>query len=333
MNELCAIINKCFSNGIFPDCLKLATITPIFKKGDRSDFRNYRPISVLPLLSKIFERLLYNRLLDYCTSNSILTPFQFGFRPKLTTQDATLNLTEYLYEALNNKEIAVSVFIDYSKAYDTVNHGILLKKMEKYGINGIALDLIKNYLTNRKQCVRIKSEISSYNNISIGIPQGSVLGSIFFLLYINDFPNIDQNFKPTMFADDSTISVRDKSEYNLFSRVNTVLSNFFSWTVCNRLSLNIEKTSYMITTNRLNVNIPPLEINGISLKFVKCTKFLGIGLDSDLKFKTHITHVYSKISKSIGVLNRLKKFVPINIMCKLYYSNISIPLILQPSMG
>ena len=196
--------------------MKKATITPVHKKSDTLKCQNYRPISVLPFFSKIFERYLYDRLCEFFEKNSLFSSFQFGFRKGLSTQDAILNLTEYLYETLNNKEIAICIFIDYQKAFDTINHKILLSKLVKYGIRGKPLELFRDYLSNRQQRVKVGDFCSEFTNVSIGIPQGSILGSLLFIIYINEFPKISNCMSSTIFADDTTITFRSKSIEDLF---------------------------------------------------------------------------------------------------------------------
>ena len=188
------IINTSFLSGVFPQSQKHAIVVPIFKKGVQTDPSNFRPISILPIFSKIFERCIYDRLLNFIDQNSILSPNQFGFQRKKSTEDAILKFSEYSYETLNHKHYSINVFIDFQKAFDTLNHRILLRKLNAYGIRGIPLKLISNYLSNRTQAVKVSDSISSRRKISIGIPQGSTLSSVLFLLYVNDLPSISSRF-------------------------------------------------------------------------------------------------------------------------------------------
>ena len=207
------------------------------------------------------------------------------------------------------------------KAFDMVNFEIILRKLFVYGIRGASLQLLRSYLCNRTQCVRIGSSISTTRVISCGVPQGSVLGPLLFLLYINDLADVD-NAHLTLFADDTTIACCHTDHVSLISNANEILSSINDWTINNRLSLNIPKTAAILFTNRLNVIDESLELNisGVNVNFVDAFKFLGIQLDSKLNFKPHIDFICSKLSKSTGMLFRVSKIVPQSIMIKLYYA-------------
>ena len=317
---ICDLINLSFSKAVFPRVLKLATIIPIFKKGDSFTLGNYRPISILPTLSKVYEKCLYNRLLSFFTKHSILINNQFGFRRNISTSDAVTQLTEYQYNVLNSREIAINVFVDFQKAFDTISRNILLLKLKKYGIRGLPLMLLESYLGGRQQCVRVNGVCSPFCATTYGVPQGSILGPLLFLIYVNDMPNISSNFSPVLFADDTTLCFRGENIENLVELCNNELHKFSQWCVGNRLSLNLDKTFCIVVTNR-NINCDiQVSINNRFLQLETSGRFLGMIFDNRLKFKEHIEMICKKISRSIGILYRLRNYLPLSTMTSLYYS-------------
>ena len=315
------LINESIQQSIFPDILKIGIITPIFKEGDKKQVSNYRPITVLPLISKIFERYIASRLTKYLSKYSIITPQQYGFQKGLSTTDAIINLTEHIYTALNNREHNCTVLIDFKKAFDTVNHSILLQKLKFYGIRGEPHKLFTSYLTNRKQAVKIGETISDYKSVTIGVPQGSVLGPLLFLLYVNDLPNASNKLKTILFADDTTLSLNGANHQDLTTDINSELIKIKDWTQANRLSLNLKKTYALTITNRRHDTVAQsIVMNDKVVKPVHQTKLLGITLDSNITFEEHIHNIGNKISKSIGIIYKIKSLVPKSVLMNLYYS-------------
>ena len=209
---LTKLINESFRTGVFPDTLKVACVIPIFKKGDKDDLGNYRPISLLPIITKIFEKAIKNQIVKYLEKHEILNKYQYGFREKLSTSDAILRFTEHTLDCFENGRYSASLFCDLSKAFDCVSHAILLKKLNTFNFNASSIKLIKSYLENRKQSVRLEDEISSELYVKAGVPQGSILGPVLFLIYINDLPNALGNIACLLYADDTTLSM---SHHNL----------------------------------------------------------------------------------------------------------------------
>ena len=223
------INNQSLLEGVFPNALKIAKVVPIFKNGDLKCVTNYRPISVLPAFSKITEKIVYKRLYKYISDNSILHQNQFGFREKLSTSMALLELIDKLSEAVDDKLTTIGVFIDLAKAFDTVDHGILLRKLQHYGIRGIALDWFRSYLTDREQFVVIGNCESSCARISCGVPQGSILGPVLFLLYINDLNYASKLLQTIMFADDTNLFLTGNSLDVIEKQMNDELEVISEW--------------------------------------------------------------------------------------------------------
>ena len=307
------LVNKSFQCAAFPDPYKIATVTPILKTGPTNDLKNYRPISILPIYSKILEKCICMRLVSYLTKHKILSPSQFGFQTGLSTTDAILKFIEKIYASLNSKFHSISIFLDLKNAFDTVNHKILLSKLNCYGIRGNINALFKNYLQNRFQRVRIGGTFSEMKSINVGLPQGSCLSPILFLIYINDLANISNQYSTILFADDATFTFCDANFDFLCDRVNQELSKIVEWANCNRLTINTKKTVAVVFSNRaFSFNSISLCINNEPLDVKTEHKFLGITFDNKLCFQSHINFLCQKISKSIGILYRIRKFLCLN---------------------
>ena len=221
-------------------------MTPFYKSDDKLLINNYRPVSILPVFSKILERLMYNRLLQFINKHKILYNYQFGFRKGYSTTMALRILVDKIMSALDKGDFVVGVFLDLSKAFDTVNHQILLNKLFKYGIRGLALKWFESFLCERKQFVVYNNVKSRESLITCGVPQGSILGPLLFLLYINDMANISKLLFIILFADDTNLFLNGKSVLNIIQEMNTELEKIVNWLTVNQLSLNINKTSYII---------------------------------------------------------------------------------------
>ena len=281
IKPLTYIYNQSFLTGSIPDDLKVALVTPVFKANDKEEFSNYRPISVLPCFSKILEKLMYNRLLKYLDQNNILFPSQYGFRRKHSTNLATIELITKISQAIDNNENTLGVFLDLAKAFDTVNHEILLRKLDHYGVRGIVNKWFKNYLTGRKQIVKYKSVQSQSLTITCGVPQGSVLGPLLFLIYMNDVSRCSKKLSFILFADDTNLFYSHKNVDILYNTMNQELKNITSWLSCNKLSLNVKKTHFMVfKTKRKKLDqVFEIKINDQQIDKVNYTKFLGLYID------------------------------------------------------
>lgn len=320
------LINDSFTSGTFPDSLKIARVTPIYKEGKKTDLNNYRPISVLPIISKVFEKIAHKQLYKFLEQNSLLDNSQFGFRSNKSTTHAILNFMNYLHNNLDNGNLVFSIFLDFRKAFDSVNHEILLSKLHTYGIRGNSLDWFRSYLTNRKQYVCINNVNSSLKLVEYGVPQGSILGPLLFLIFINDITKCSKLFKYILYADDSTLStgVNESELEKHVSLINDELNNLYTWLNSNKIAINKKKTKFMIFTCKKSFMISHIQIGNDLIEEADNIKFLGIHLDNHLNFKHHISETSKKLSKSIGLLHKLKHFLPFNIL-KILYSSLIQP--------
>ena len=323
--SLCNIFNLSFEQGVFPSSLKLSKVVPIHKKGDKSILSNYRPISILSVFSKLFEKLVHKRLISYLCHKRIIYNKQFGFRPGYSTYMALLDFCDKIANALENKEFVIGIFLDLSKAFDCLSHDILLEKLEYYGIRGITLEWFKSYLQNRKQFVQANGHSSPIQAINVGVPQGSVLGPLLFILYINDLQFASNILNPILYADDSNLFISGRDIMNTCAVLNNELNQVNQWFLANKLKLNVDKTSCMIFKTRnkkIDLNNVNIHIAGINVPIVHSTKFLGVTLDDHLTWKNHVDEVCCKISRAIGAINRISTLVPSNVLLNLYFTMI-----------
>ena len=318
---LAHICNLSFGTGVFPSDLKIANVVPIFKANDEMIFSNYRPVSVLPVFSKLIERLMYNRLIQYINENKLLYEYQFGFQRGKSTHMALIVLLDKISEALDRGECVMGVFLDFSKAFDTVDHSILLRKMQKYGIQGLALRWFEDYLHDRKQYVTYNSYKSNQEAIKCGVPQGSILGPLLFLIYINDLSSVSEACFSILFADDTNMFITGHNVSEMCNQLNADLFRVQEWLHCNKLSLNVLKTHYMIFTPRNKIyDDVSIIINNTKISRVYVTKFLGVQIDSQLSWKMHIDYICKKLSKCTAILLKARKVLGKSCLTTLYYT-------------
>ena len=319
---LCHIINCSFVTGIFPNILKVAKVIPLHKGGSTEDLNNFRPISLLSIFDKLIEKIMHNRLYAFLEDNNVLYEKQFGFRKNNSTIYALMEITERIKESIDTGKFGCGIFIDLKKAFDTVNHKILITKLEHYGVRGIPLKWFESYLTDRKQYVFYNGVSSDVKKISCGVPQGSVLGPLLFLLYINDLPNISKKLGFYLFADDTNIYYEAKNLPVLENVVNEELRQLSLWLNVNRLALNISKTNFVIfhtSKKKLPFNVT-LKLNRKAILQKGHIKYLGITVDEHLNWKEHILNVSKKISRNAGILCKLRNYVNLKLLKTIYYS-------------
>ena len=307
---LTIIFNKCMVEGHFPDALKLAKVIPLHKGDSVLTVSNYRPISLLPIFSKIFERLIYNQLIDFINKNKILDDLQFGFQKNKSTEHAISSIVNNINSDSALKKSFYCIFLDFSKAFDTVNHKILIEKLKYYGVKGQALSLFDSYLSNRSQVVEVNGVISDKGNIKHGVPQGSILGPLLFLLYINDISESSRVLKFFLFADDTTVyySANPKSQ-NTEEILNTELEKVACWLSANRLSLNVKKSNFLHFHQGRSKKIPlKLKLNGTLIEEKETAKYLGTFLDNKLSWKSQIQHIKITLARNIGLISKIRHF-------------------------
>lgn len=319
---LSMIFNHCMLLGIFPNKLKTGMVIPVYKNGPADEVGNYRPISLLTSLDKIFEKILNKRFVSFLKANNILVPVQFGFRNAHSTVHPILDIMTSCYDAIQSKMYSSLLFLDIKKAFDSVCHKKLLSKLQHYGFRGIVHQLLNSYLSQRKQFVYVNNVKSSTEVVNFGVPQGSILGPLLFLIYINDLPNC-LNTIPRFFADDTALMVTGRNIQELQTVVDSELQNVSEWMTCNSLTVNPTKSTALIITPYLRKPLPQItefSLNKAKIQPSAVAKYLGVYIDDKLSFKSHISYIEKKISRSVGIISKLHKYLPCKTLLTMYYS-------------
>lgn len=325
-------INLSFSTCSFPRSLKQATITPIYKSGGKNVLTNYRPISILPSFSKIIEKIFANKMLDFLNHTNFFANNQFGFLPGRSTEMVLLKFSKFIYKNIDHNNFTVSIFLDIKKAFDNVNHSILIYKLINAGFRGDILKWLTSYLSERQQRVKIGNTLSEYTPINRGVPQGSILGPLFFLIFINDLCKLKLFGKMLTYADDTVLLYANSNLNDLTNQIESDLIEIETWFNANDLTLNLNKTKYIhfsLRKSNINLNLKyhSLTCNKTNhncqchiLQSVESIKYLGLNIDCNLKWKTHVNDLGKKLRFILVKMYHLKNIVHLNFLKKLYYA-------------
>ena len=318
------IFNCSIEEGTFPSKLKFSKVVPIYKKSDAHDLNNYRPISILPIVSKVFEKLFLIRLQQFLAQFEIINSSQHGFRQNHSTTTAAYQFIEKIYESFDKGENALGLFIDLSKAFDLVDHIILISKLYRMGIRGIALDWIKSYLSNRKQKVYVNTSEgpgqSDIADVTQGVPQGSILGPLLYILYVNDFTLNFPGKHVIKYADDTSFLIQNIQKDTAQSETKHILAKCNNWFTEQNLVMNDSKTAIVLFHNGSNTIECNIELPDTTLSSSNDTKFLGLTVDSSLKWKQHTNSLCKKLSSALFALRTLRGKIDFTILLQVYHA-------------
>ena len=300
---LSIIINNSSAKGLVPNMAKLAKIIPFYKAKDKKNISNYRPKSLLPVIYKILEKVVHKNVYTFLEKKKLCTQVNMAFEKNRSTVNAITELVCHITNAIENKQNTLSVFLDLSNAFDTIDDKMLLHKHECYDVRRLALNWFQSYLTDRKQYILYNNVQSHTLDITCGVPQGSVLGPLLFLVYVNDIANCLTHSKLISFADDTTVFFSSKCINDLYQNMNSDLDDLTHWFKANRLSLNVNKSNCMLFQpngnqntlgNTLNIGVDPIQ------HITNC-KFLGIFIDNQLRWNNHLSHISAQLSRSVYI--------------------------------
>ena len=294
---LTSLYNRSIETNIFPHEFGIANVSPLFKTGDHTDKDNYRPISVIPTIARIFERIIYEQLYTYLIENELINPQQSGFRSLHSTVTALLDLTNKWCYNIDRKMVNGVILLDLKKAFDTVNHSILLKKLEYFGFDCSSIAFFSSYLSNRLQQCNVNRFSSELGSISCGVLHGTILGPLLLLIYINDLPNCLQHCTACLYANDSCLNTSGTQLNVIEPLMNADLKHVSLWLIANKLTLNVIKTVYMVVGSRQR--LATLEGD------LKVTKCLGVQMDENLTWEKHAEYIIQKVACNISILRKV----------------------------
>ena len=319
------IYNLSIKQSKIPDQLKISKVVPIHKKLNKKCVSNYRPVAVLPTFSKILEKIIYKRLITFIEDHKLLPDNQHGFRKNFSTESATISYINKICNALNQNKSVIGLNIDFSRAFDCINHAILFDKLDNIGVRGRTLDLFKDYFKNRKQTTFYKENYSDMKDLTTGVIQGSILGPILFCIYAADIVNSCNQIEFDSFADDTNGTLTGDNLETICITLINELENINRWVMANGMGINLTKTTYMIFTK----SVPPIsripiyikkQYDFIPIERASTTKFLGVLIDERLKWDHHIKHVAIKLSKVCGIIYQIRKKITPEALYAIYYS-------------
>ena len=326
---LTKIINRSLDSSTFPSIWKIGKVTALFKSGGRCDANNYRPITILPTVSKILEKAVHTQVYKYLNDNKILTPKQFGFRPKLSTEISLAHFTDTILGNMDKGLVTGAVYLDLSKAFDTVDHALLYRKLDLVGLSDECIDWFKSYLSNRSQVTAVASHFSSPKPVPVGVPQGSVLGPLLFLIYVNDLPLYVSNCEVSLYADDTVIHCSSTCAQDLQDKLNSDLQSLCQWFNSNLLTLNVSKCKFVVYGSPRKLNKfqgLSLTANGNALERNESFKYLGVTINQHMTWSDHISILSKKVNQRLGLICRVKHLLPLQARITLYNSLI-LPLL------
>ena len=311
------LINISFESGVYPDMLKTSKVIPLYKSGCCKNPNNYRPVSLLVSIIKIYERVMQRRLYNYLEKYNLLYDKQFAFRKKHCTIGTPAELTGIIH--MSSKETHnISGFLDLKKAFDTLDHSILLNKLEAHGVRGIANKWFESYLSNRMQFVEVDGQASDWANITTGVPQGSFFGPILFLVYINDIAKAVQFSQVYLFVDDTNIT----SVCSSSASFQNDLSSICDWFLSNKLSINVDKSSLVNFNRKRSASTLQVEVNESFLNTDDYCKYSGVSVDGNLKFCEHIRYLSFKLARHSSVMSKMRHYVTRSVFLKFYFCNV-----------
>ena len=323
IKPLSIIYNNIFTSAKYPDKWKLAKVIALYKKGKHFLPENYRPISLLDCFGKILEKLIYKQMFSFITKHSILFIYQYGFREGFSTTLALIDIMDTIKKRLDNNEFGVGIFIDIKKAFDTVNHNLLFYKLEHYGFRGHSLQLLKSYVSERKQYTTVNNSTSNVKSLNYGVPQGSVLGPLLFLIYVNDIQHCIDKKKIKLFADDTGVFQFNKDLRIVIKEASENFEKIYNWFLANQLELSLEKSHFIIfhsKRKKMPFQVDRIHFGNKSIPRVNFTKYIGMTIDEHLSWELHVDGILKSLYKYYRLFYHMRHFVNKSLIRTIYYS-------------